>query len=990
MAAVTADDSLRFVISQALKTTVRKVLFLVYKKKFPLTNPGKKPHEAVKKCALNNAIHAEQKKIIEANQEEKFDITTLCFLLKHTCGLSRNSKVWNNPQRIEGNIQKLKDLRNKDAHGTQEGCSDQDLEDAWKQMCTAVTNVLDHAGLKDHLREVEQELCEIQKPYLLSTSKLQQVREGLQNELEELYRSGSKTTLMPLVWGGKNLSFHQHVNKTYTKTRLTVLHDGIEEEVDGEDIYRKSGSLRAIILQGESGTGKTSLLRHYAANWRPKASSPIPALTSIDYLIFFDCTVVGNNAFALSDMFQEILPKSKANYNFNMMRNELTKAENTVMFMIDAFDERLQDFANAFKELKRTFPDAYFLVTSRPHCTQTIKNSYLDEAVVVTAHGFNKSCSEAYVKKLFKANTKGDTDFHEFWNSFSKYEELVTIPQLLCWSCWFWLDKKTYHLSTRGMIFDSITDFMLRKLCHIHGKRILATELPQEGQQWLYMVSQLAYSQAKHDETSFNESSPEIKKLYEEAKMLRFRPREALSSLMQCDSSQKAEGEYVTFQFLHDSHANFLVSHYMYETLQKDKKVTLKKLFNNIKEDRKKSVISFLVSLLYQGKSVLQLNIIQEELVQICKHYTRYFDINYYLELIEESHYNSTLIKCISQNIPEYPTESVTTLKKPSRYQRYGQLWLRPKEVRRSQALLHLLSHAKPVRLWLRLCEGPHADKHNSVRGHQAMEGNPVIAMELVSKAYVDDDLAELRLTDVTVSAALSWPTSLWWLSLERCDIKVDFSLPSGLLKLNVMDCTGLRNIRFPPSLKTLKLQSMDLEKLSFPNVENLVIDSCTITNLTSSPSNIKSLKLYNSVIGRRFSFPLFPQSLEHVTISGMSSYSEDGETRACVLYRENYMFILDQAIPVQHLQSLTFTEFVLSPEAFIDFFVEFQEKNSRCRLVVESVCELADECDEREIIMASILTSPLPLVTVKFRNETITNSHLTLPRRNKNILHIM
>ncbi|XP_042886073.1 uncharacterized protein LOC122262189 [Penaeus japonicus] len=113
-------------------------------------------------------------------------------------------------------------------------------------------------------------------------------------------------------------------------------------------------------------------------------------------------------------------------------------------------------------------------------------------------------------------------------------------------------------------------------MCHINGKRELSGEVPREGQRWLNLVARVAFSQAKPGRSSLPECCPEVKELYSEASKLRLRPREAVSSLMQCDESRMTgRGERITFHFLHTSHANFLVAHHICRTLEENKKATV-------------------------------------------------------------------------------------------------------------------------------------------------------------------------------------------------------------------------------------------------------------------------------------------------------------------------------------------------------------------------------------------------------------------------------
>ncbi|KAG7171151.1 NACHT, LRR and PYD domains-containing protein 10-like 7 [Homarus americanus] len=936
---------LRQAISQALKTTARDTLALLYQKLFSENYPGKTPYEVVSADKGASAY------------------------LNQNFSLKKKIKA-----NIPGNIENLRKIRNEDAHWTKEGCPDKNLEDTWQQLAEALTNILQLAGLESHLPRVKQELGDIRNPKQETSSDIKLLQESLQNELKELYRSGRKTTLMPIVWGGRSFSFHHHVNKTYTKTRLTVLHDGLEKEIDSEELLENFGSSRIIILEGESGTGKTSLLRHFADAWEAKTPTNNLALSYVDYLIFLDCTAVTTKTFTLPDIIQEVMPNACSRSRPSAILNELSKAEDKVMFLIDAFDERLKAFVNAFKNLQRTCSKAFFVVTTRPHCTQAI-TALCQKPIVVTTHGFCRRSALAYATKLFKVS--GSEKVQEFFSVMSSYDELITIPQLLCWCSWFWIEKEAENFTARGKIFASITDFLLRKLCHINGKRIIAGELPSEGQRWLSKVARLAYTEAKHNYPLLSESSSEIKKLSIYAQQLKLRPLEALSTLMQCDSSMTGMGEHNVFQFAHESHANFLAAYHITEKLQSNKKVKLSNILKDLQMNRQKSIMKFLVSLLFEKKERVDTRIIQD-IAKISKRYVNFYDINFFLELLEESSYSKDLAKALAKQIPgdshgASPSHT-TTERSISPPQFNNQLWLRPKELRHNEALLLLLSQAQPMRLWLRLSEGPHVDEDNPVRGHQAVGGDAAAALKLVSKAYRQCVLADLRLTDVAISTSLSWPKSLWWLSLERCNIKTRLALPPGLLKLRLTECTGLGNIIFPVNLKSLELQNIDLKKNYFPiSVETLVLNTCTINNLPCFPPGIKSLKLIQcSIIGELN----FPHTLEHVKVSATSKDLQEGtQSLKLIHYSEQLMLKLKgPTTDLEHLRSLTITNVALTPEAFLDYFFDFEEKNPRSRLMVDSMCALKDKSNERDIIVSSVLTSSLPNVTVKFGKDVFTN----------------
>nr|XP_053656315.1 uncharacterized protein LOC128705125 [Cherax quadricarinatus] len=215
--------NLRQCISQALKTSVRDALALLYRERFPMAHPNTRPYDVLNAHGWARTLlkrNPQMSERIKENIVDKLDVSALGILLRYGCGLSTNDKMWKNPFSLEGNIQKLRDLRNEDAHWTQTTCSKDDLETTWMQLVEAVRNVLHLGGLTKHQPKIMQQLKDI------IHSSVMYLQKKIRNELLDTYRNNRKTTLMPLLWAGKDYDFHHHVSKTYTSTRFTVLNDG--------------------------------------------------------------------------------------------------------------------------------------------------------------------------------------------------------------------------------------------------------------------------------------------------------------------------------------------------------------------------------------------------------------------------------------------------------------------------------------------------------------------------------------------------------------------------------------------------------------------------------------------------------------------------------------------------------------------------------------------------------------------------------------------
>ncbi|XP_063608244.1 uncharacterized protein LOC134782625 isoform X2 [Penaeus indicus] len=828
--ATVADQrrGLEISLGVALKTWGRKALLLLYKDRFSKTHPGMEPHDILmSKSAAKFKLkqNKAQADAIRSNEVDRFDISALHLLLRYACGFSSRANHWKNMATLEGNIEKLKDLRNMEAHWTEEVYSKENLEEKWIELVKAITFILKHGGLDQWIPIFKENLQLIKQGEVYDGDKVL-LQKALQSELRDLYKSGRKTTLKPLVWAGRLFRFTHNALEAYITTKFSFSRDKLETFIETNVLLENRGSCQFMVLQGESGTGKTSLLRYFASVWKREQPCPVSTLNNIDYLMFLDCSAVSSTTFTTGDILKEIVPITSSSTNVASIVEILRQATGSVMFLIDSFDERLEAFQGCFKDLQRKFPKAIFLVTTRPHLTPAIGNLCDDVPLVFTAHGFNWSSARACVSKLLAVEDEHENP-DKLLKILSPHQELVKIPQLLCWCTWLWLEQGNTIFSTRGNIFYSLTDFMIRKLCHISDIRIIAGELPKAGQQWLSVVAEFAYNQAKKGLGSLSKTSEEITCLESKAKDLKLRPLEALSSLMQCDSFMSAHGEHVNFQFIHNSHANFLIAYHVSECLRNDK-ITITSLIKDLQMDQK-TILTFVVSILFQNKKKPVGYHRLQEIASLSRQHVKFYDINFFLDLIEESQYDKGLAQELAQYLPiadAEPSPQIGLGRVGDLNSHY--LWIRKKEIERSEAMSMLLSLSTPSRLWLRLSDGILAD--DGTCGSKVVQCDAEAAMILIRDSYKDKPLCELKLSDFTLSRPLVWPQNLWWLSIHRCKIETDLGLQDGLLKLSMDECTNLGHVSIPSTVKSLKLQEMDVDDPVLPpGLETLVVESCRV-----------------------------------------------------------------------------------------------------------------------------------------------------------------
>lgn len=693
-----------------------------------------------------------------------------------------------------------------------------------------------------------------------------------------------------------------------------------------------------MVLEGETGTGKTSLLRYYAASWANDKVSGIPALDCLQYVLFLDLTQTARETYTATQVIQELLGEVSSNWSSGDIFKELARARGGVLFMIDAFDERYDAYQNAFLELLKKCPKASFLVVTRPHRTQFILRICEEPVRVLTAHGFGRKEAVEYATKLLNLHDK-EEDVQEFIKTVSPYQELLTNPQLLCWSCWFWLENGKQYFTTRGKVFTSITDFLLRKLCYINSKRIMSGELPSEGQKWQNHVAQLAFAQATRQQISLPQTSQEIKKLETLAKELKLEAHEALSTLMQCDSSMTSTGERLVFQFVHESHFCYLAARHVLTVIIPNTKQPLSHIIRQIELKRRKRILLFLVSLLYDDPGNVPQRTVSG-VINVAKQYVTFYDIRCFLDLVEESGHNPVLSAKLSECMPEMPGDISSQQPIPNSIEKKlkasGILWLRPKELQREKALFLLLKHSLPARLWLRLCDGPRNDHRSPVSGHKEVEGNPESALNMLYKIYQRRILLELIVSDCTISVSPTLPDHLWWLSLQRCKINRQIPMPKGLLKLTLCNCDNIDKLDMKgcDQMKVLYISVCKMKNaLQLPPcLIKLTLVHCNQTNKLSLPSTLEEFVVVD------FKLPTLPRGLKKLMIRFPDSAALNIDRLTHYSVCHNLVTEIRETVEtMSSLEYLSITNLILCLSDLEELKSELQQKCPKCHILVEN-----------------------------------------------------
>ncbi|CAL4094847.1 unnamed protein product [Meganyctiphanes norvegica] len=319
-----------------------------------------------------------QRKLIDAydvHNGEKFDVSILYKLIQDTsCDIaSPQENVWytQNDSQLEYLLYRTKCARNDISH-SQISLDKAGAHEMIEVYRTLFVNLLEAAGVryervvtteKSYLNNdideiidyplMENEIQHLFREQIHERSKNKMVKEG-GLEMKEKYKGQSDVNPLTLIDG---TNFRLPVRKIFQK--LDIRDCGRHAKnmlIDSNDVLRLNDSCETVkdlheavdlvILEGPTGSGKTTITKLLLAEWSTNSQSLIKGLFDYDLLIYTECR--NPNTESLDKLLQCLMPSTCNNLEEDPTK---TLSSCTVLLIIDSLDEINDHSERLVKEL---------------------------------------------------------------------------------------------------------------------------------------------------------------------------------------------------------------------------------------------------------------------------------------------------------------------------------------------------------------------------------------------------------------------------------------------------------------------------------------------------------------------------------------------------------------------------------------------------------------------------------------------------------------
>ncbi|XP_031571636.1 uncharacterized protein LOC116305803 [Actinia tenebrosa] len=319
--------------------------------------------------------------------------------------------------------------------------------------------------------------------------------EELKKYLKRYYRTGERALLLPLPWMEGD---QFHIENIYTSTKLVKMNTNQESSL--ENMFFKEATdhrnARRILIEGETGIGKSALCKKIAYDWSMNKNPQL--FPTFEVVLSLRCRDfhTGSNLWDAIEKqnFSDCL-KEKKNEIFEYIESN----QSDVLLILDGYDEIPDKSADTMKQsIERLMdgqllPHCYVIVTSRPGKSSEIRNHF-DRKLEIK--GFELNDSFTFIRRFFVSAPINASPFISFIERFEDVKDLVRSPLNTAILC---LQKKdNEELSIRSLNEEIIFSILKRYCVEKLGQKVNDDDIPGVREK-LYTLGKMAVILKKDD-----------------------------------------------------------------------------------------------------------------------------------------------------------------------------------------------------------------------------------------------------------------------------------------------------------------------------------------------------------------------------------------------------------------------------------------------------------------------------------------------------------
>nr|XP_053644267.1 uncharacterized protein LOC128696863 isoform X1 [Cherax quadricarinatus] len=445
--------------------------------------------------------------IRNSKDESEFDTSLLYMIIKLGCEkvATINDDKWIiKSSEMEYFITAIKDMRNDILHGPLE-TDDTTLQDNTKTLEDLLINCLQTAGVRYNIDKTE-----VDKEIDYVTDKLKKIMNEIPGNKDLLKHCSDKlkklmlhdtqeklreqfkkiTYINPLSLICKDLQLE--VKEIFVDVNLKQEND--DEQVDYHDLlvqktatqHGSSAKPQIILLEGLAGSGKTTLMKLVAQEWKSGAQKKIKGLDDYELVFWLQCK--DSTMVSYHDILNRKMPGVSAKFR-NLLPGLIELCE--VLIIIDGVDELNDDsqkLVNSVLDEFKKFTNKTIIFTSRPEKLETFKKDIPTEYDVTTVklEGINDSEVAKFIQLTHQEmvkQTRGNRSTQKLINQVleAKYiQKYLATPMNLTYLIYIWdqtPDELNLMTITQTELYDYIHQLhqskLLERLANSPGTTIM-------------------------------------------------------------------------------------------------------------------------------------------------------------------------------------------------------------------------------------------------------------------------------------------------------------------------------------------------------------------------------------------------------------------------------------------------------------------------------------------------------------------------------------